>query len=74
MRVVHWPRNSAIYVFDNVVPFVVNKTKDGGVYLISDTKTGTETTTSKESLAQHGGRKEAYKFIQILLAHLCHGS
>ena len=48
------------YVFDNVVSFVVNKTKVGGIYLMSDTKTGTKTTSSMESFAQHGGRKQAY--------------
>ena len=48
------------YLFDNVVSYVINKTKDGGIYLMIDTKTGTKPTSSKESLAQHGGRMQAY--------------
>ena len=50
---VHLPLNSAM-PFDNVVSYVVSKTRDGGVYLMIDTKT-----SSKESLAHHGGRKQA---------------
>ena len=35
------------YLFDNVVSYGVSKTKDCGVYLMIDTKTGTKTTSSK---------------------------
>ena len=50
------------YLFDNVVSYVGCKTGYGGIYL-----TGTKTTSSKESLAQHGvGSKHTPSTVTII--------
>ena len=62
--VVHWPTQRTVqYLVGNVVSYVMGKMKDADVYLIFDRHEDysiKESSASKKSLAQHGGRKQAH--------------